>query len=77
MDEKKRNELDNLLTVMRAHNSAFLGLVGMPPIPLVGGIPPMPIPTEPTLAPYLQALRRHGEDFDKLITIVQELLKDR
>jgi hypothetical protein len=74
MNDKTRRELKNQIQVLLATNNSFRGLMGMPPSPIVGGLPPVPIPTDMALNPYLQGLRQHAEDFDKLIKMLDTIL---
>lgn len=74
MDEKTRAELKSLLVVASVNNSNFRGTMGLPPSPIIGGIPPVPIPISPALAPYLYAIRQHAEDFDRLIKVLDRVI---
>ncbi|HWA58291.1 MAG TPA: hypothetical protein VG692_13610 [Gemmatimonadales bacterium] len=76
MDEQTRGDLKNQLEILTANNIRFQALVGMPPTPVVGGMPPLPISLDPALAPYLQALRYHATDFETLLNIVKEVIDE-
>ncbi len=75
MDEKTRSEMKAQLDEMTIGNARFRALVGMPPVPILGGLVPVPISVEPALMPYLQALRSHAEDFDKLVILLKRLVE--
>lgn len=76
MDDKTRRDLENQLEALKAQNSAFIAKVGMPPVPAVAPGMPVVIPLDASLAVYLDALRKHGEDFNRLLNIVQTILTD-
>jgi hypothetical protein len=76
MDEKTRQDLENQLENLKVQNSVFMARVGMPPVPAIAPGVPVPIPMDMVLNPYLDAMRKHGEDFDRLLRIVESLLND-
>ncbi|HSB55726.1 MAG TPA: hypothetical protein VLD58_15300 [Gemmatimonadales bacterium] len=74
MDDKTRRELKNQLQTLGANNAGFRGLMGLPPTPIVGGVPPVPIPTDLALNPYLHGLRQHADDFDRLLKLLETVV---
>lgn len=76
MDDKTRTEFKSVVLMLSASNSGFRQMMGLPPTPIIGGVPPVPIPTHTALAPYLQALRQHADDFDRLLKVVDGLIDE-
>lgn len=76
MDDKTRTALKNEIVILSSTNNGFRQMMGLPPSPIIGGMPPVPIPTYPALAPYLQALRQHADDFDRLLKLIDGLIDE-
>lgn len=74
MDAPTKAQFKAQLMGLTAVNTAFKSAMSIPPQPAMGGMPPMPIMLQPTLAPYLGALKQHADEFDKLIKIVGEIV---
>jgi hypothetical protein len=74
MDSMVRTKLKAQIAAMSASNNAFKAMMGITPMPVVAGIPPLPIVLQPVLAPYLAALQMHADEFAKLLKVCEEII---
>ncbi len=74
MDLPTKSQLKAQIGAMKGMNSSFKALVSTPPAPVMGGMPPMPISLQPALTPYLNALKMHADNFDKLLKVLEEAI---
>lgn len=74
MDTMTKTQFKNQLLAMSAMNQGFKSAMGMPPAPVIGGMPPMPIMIQPALVPHFLALKQHADEFDKLLKLVGEIV---
>lgn len=75
MDQQTKHQLKAQIAALRGLNGSFKSMMGTPPPPVIGGMPPMPIHLQPSLAPYLAALKMHADNYDQLLKTLSELIE--
>lgn len=74
MDAQSKMKIKAQLTTLSAVNMGFKSMVSVPPGIVLAGMPPTPVILQPVLAPYLNALQTHADNFDKLIKVITEMV---
>lgn len=74
MDAMTKTRLKAQVSTLVAMNQAFKASVGMAVPPVMAGAPPMPVMIEPALGAHLSALRKHADDYDKMLQLLSSII---
>ena len=74
MNPTDKMQLKAQLSTISAQNMAVRSMFAIPPNPVLGGMPPVPIVLAPAFSSWSQAFMMQAENTEKLIKVLEDFI---